>query len=216
MKLYHGSKSGIKGDIKPCSRAACDFGIGFYMGNKEDQPMGLIATHKGHVFYELECDFEGLNVKRFGNDYTDSMDWALFVAYNRSDEIIKQNNILSRRYEAYNCAYDMIIGPIADDKMTQALQQFYAGNLCDKALIEALKYIKLGDQYVAKTDKACAKEHIKIVNDRKLTSNEIRKVTVNNINNMQILNSMFSQIQTRFRRANNVKYYDEIIEEWGR
>ncbi len=32
MTLYHGSKSGIKGDIATKSRDACDFGQGFYMG----------------------------------------------------------------------------------------------------------------------------------------------------------------------------------------
>ena len=29
--LYHGSKSGIEGDIAPLSRKQCDFGEGFYM-----------------------------------------------------------------------------------------------------------------------------------------------------------------------------------------
>lgn len=37
MILYHGSKSGIKGDIAPKSRDACDFGQGFYMGDLPDQ-----------------------------------------------------------------------------------------------------------------------------------------------------------------------------------
>lgn len=32
VTLYHGSKSGIKGNIAPVSRNRCDFGQGFYMG----------------------------------------------------------------------------------------------------------------------------------------------------------------------------------------
>lgn len=32
VTLYHGSKSGIRGDIAPISRERCDFGKGFYMG----------------------------------------------------------------------------------------------------------------------------------------------------------------------------------------
>lgn len=32
MLLYHGSKSGLVGDIAPISRKKCDFGKGFYMG----------------------------------------------------------------------------------------------------------------------------------------------------------------------------------------
>lgn len=32
MILYHGSKNGLSGAIKPMSREKCDFGRGFYMG----------------------------------------------------------------------------------------------------------------------------------------------------------------------------------------
>ena len=31
--LYHGSRGGIQGKIRPCSRLRCDFGKGFYMGD---------------------------------------------------------------------------------------------------------------------------------------------------------------------------------------
>ena len=33
LRLYHGSKSGLGGNIAPTSRDACDFGRGFYMGH---------------------------------------------------------------------------------------------------------------------------------------------------------------------------------------
>ena len=39
--LYHGSKSGIIGDIAPKSREMCDFGKGFYMGTEPGQPLTL-------------------------------------------------------------------------------------------------------------------------------------------------------------------------------
>lgn len=35
--LYHGSKSGIVGEIEPKSRPQCDFGKGFYMGTEVTQ-----------------------------------------------------------------------------------------------------------------------------------------------------------------------------------
>lgn len=31
-----------------------------------------------------------------------------------------------------------------------------------------------------------------------------------------ILDQLFGQLNTRYRRAQNVKYFDEIIEEWNR
>ena len=64
MLLYHGSKSGIQGDIKPKSIAACDFGCGFYMGDKPDQPKGLIASYDNNMFYEIEYDTDNLKIKK--------------------------------------------------------------------------------------------------------------------------------------------------------
>ena len=37
--LYHGSRGGIDGDIAPISRARCDFGQGFYLGEEEKQAL---------------------------------------------------------------------------------------------------------------------------------------------------------------------------------
>ena len=44
MILYHGSKSGIKGDIAPKSRDACDFGQGFYQIRQSTTSIG--AMHR--------------------------------------------------------------------------------------------------------------------------------------------------------------------------
>lgn len=45
VTLYHGSKSGIVGDIAPTSREHCDFGRGFYMGTEKTQPLTLICNY---------------------------------------------------------------------------------------------------------------------------------------------------------------------------
>ena len=108
MLLYHGAKSGIKGDIKPYSRDACDFGCGFYMGDKEDQPKGLIAAFPSNKFYEIEYDAEGLTTKEFGDDYISQIDWALFIAFNRGYEGLLKYENLKLRYEKYNKENDMI------------------------------------------------------------------------------------------------------------
>lgn len=50
MVLYHGSKSGIQGKIKPASRDRCDFGAGFYMGTDPLQPLTLICDYEQSVF----------------------------------------------------------------------------------------------------------------------------------------------------------------------
>ena len=214
MILYHGSKSGIKGDIAPRSRDACDFGQGFYMGDLPDQPKGLIAELPDNRFYELDCDFAGLKIKTFEEDTNDQIDWALFIAYNRGLLEEKYRN-LCEKYRAYNENYDVIIGIIADDKMTQALQRFFMGELCDAALIEAMQKVSLGKQYVAKTKEACDKTHIKILRESPLTHEEIKQAKAISQNRNLILDQLFRQLNTRYRRAQNVKYFDEIIEEWN-
>lgn len=215
MILYHGSKSGIKGDIAPKSRDACDFGQGFYMGDLPDQPKGLIAEFPDNRFYELDYDFAGLKIKTFEEDANDQIDWALFIAYNRGLLEEKYRN-LCEKYRAYNENYDVIIGIIADDKMTQALQRFFMGELCDAALIEAMQKVSLGKQYVAKTKEACDKTHIKILQESPLTYEEIKQAKAISQNRNLILDQLFRQLNTRYRRAQNVKYFDEIIEEWNR
>ena len=52
IRLFHGSKSGIKGKISPISRSLCDFGQGFYMGTEKEQPMTLICNY---VFADEMC-----------------------------------------------------------------------------------------------------------------------------------------------------------------
>lgn len=216
MLLFHGSKSGIKGDMKPMSREACDFGSGFYMGDKPDQPKGLIAAYPNNKFYEIEYDADGLIEKKFGEDYMSQMEWALFVSYNRAPERMSQYKNVCARYRAYNESYDMIVGPIADDKMTQVMNLFFGGQLCDKAFIEALQYVKLGSQYVLKTDRACEKKRFRIISEHKLTDAEMKLIRAQNTNRINQVNNIIGQIQTKYRRVQDVRFYDEILGEWDR
>lgn len=216
MLLYHGSKSGIHGDIKPQSRSACDFGAGFYMGDKPEQPKGLIASYPDHIFYEIDYDITDLKIKSFGDGYIDQIDWALFIAYNRQPEKLAVFKQLCMRYDAYNKQYDMIVGVIADDKMTQVMQLFFNGQMCDKAFIEAMKHVKLGSQYVLKSDKSCEKKRFNIIDQYKLTYADKKLIMAQNTNRATQLNNMINQIQTRYRRAQDVKFFDEIIEEWNK
>lgn len=214
MLLYHGSKSGIQGNIKPQSRVSCDFGRGFYMGDKPDQPKGLIASYENNKFYEIEYNIDGLKIKTFEDNYIGQIDWVLFIAYNRQPEKLSEYTQLCMRYKAYHELYDMIVGVIADDKMTQVMQLFFNGQMCDKAFIEAMRYVRLGKQYVLKTDEACKKERFHIIKEYTLTDADKKLIISQNINRTNQLSTMINQIQTKYRRAQDVKFFDEIIGEW--
>ena len=216
MLLYHGSKSGIQGDIKPESRMSCDFGCGFYMGDKPDQPKGLIASYENNKFYEIEYNSDGLKIKTFEDNYVDQIDWALFIAYNRQPEKLAEYDQLCKRYKAYNELYDMIVGVIANDKMTQVMQLFFNGQMCDKAFIEAMRYVKLGRQYVLKTYEACSKWRFNVIKEYQLTDADKKLIISQNINRTNQLSTMINQVQTKHRRAQDVKFFDQIIEEWNK
>ena len=49
--LYHGSKSGIEGEIAPLSRKQCDFGKGFYMGTEHAHALTLICYYEKSKLY---------------------------------------------------------------------------------------------------------------------------------------------------------------------
>lgn len=59
VTLYHGSKSGIVGDIAPSSREHCDFGKGFYIGTESAQLLTLICNYPDAKLYTVKSRFVG-------------------------------------------------------------------------------------------------------------------------------------------------------------
>lgn len=213
MKLYHGSKNGIKGIIQPdLSRDMCDFGKGFYMGDNPEQPVGLIAGWEQHKLYEMDFQENGLNIKRFGNTYEEQLDWALFIAYNRNPQWYAAQKKLCERYKSYHSDYDVIIGLIANDKMFQLLERFYDGTLCDRALIDGLSRVRLGNQYVLKSKRACSGEHLQIVSERQLSDQEKKSALAQSENKFHQMSGFIGELQTKYRRAKDIRFFDEIME----
>ena len=147
--FYHGSKSGIKGPIAPISRERCDFGRGFYMGTEPRQPLTLISDFDQSKFYIVSFDITELQVFRVNPD----INWAMLVAFNRGK--LNTGTALYKKYSEMTKGYDVIIGSIANDRMFYVLDNFFLGNITDKALVKSLSALQLGQQYVAVTEKAC-------------------------------------------------------------
>lgn len=149
--LYHGSKSGIKGPIAPISRDRCDFGKGFYMGTDPYQPLTLISDFEQSKFYVIRLDLVGLRVLQISPD----IEWAMLAAYNRGKMDEARGTKLYERFSNMTNGYDVIVGSIANDRMFYVLDNFFLGNITDKALVMSLSALQLGQQYVAVTEKAC-------------------------------------------------------------
>lgn len=204
LTLYHGSKSGIRGPIRPVSRELCDFGKGFYMGTDRMQPLTLICNYPDARLYTLNVDLSGLCVL----DIEVGLEWALLVAYNRRKMESARHTPLYQRLAVMSQGCDMIIGYIADDRMFVVLDRFFNGDITDLAMINSLSALKLGKQYVALTEKACGQ--IKILQEQKLTEEERDKLRIKSETNRAKGIAMADQICRQYRREG--RFFDEILE----
>ena len=149
--LYHGSKSGIKGKIEPRSRKQCDFGQGFYMGTEPSQPLTLICDYEKSRFYIISISISDLQVL----DIPAYIEWAMLVAYHRGRMESIKDSPFYNKYRDMDKDADLVVGRIANDRMFYVIDNFFVGNITDKALINSLAALKLGKQYVAVSRKAC-------------------------------------------------------------
>jgi hypothetical protein len=203
MKLYHGSRVGIHGDISPISRERCDFGRGFYMGTEKMQPLTLICDAPGAILYEVELATEGLNILNLQSD----LDWAMLIAYNRGKMESAKGTDLYRQVSQMMNGYDVVVGDIANDRMFVVLDRFFNGIITDKALVASLSALRLGKQYVAITDKGCSK--VRIIYSHVLTDEDRVSLQEQSRNNRSEGIRLADEIAKQYRREG--RFFDEIL-----
>ena len=206
--LYHSSKSGIKGPIAPISRERCDFGKGFYMGTEPYQPLTLISDFEESKFYVISLDMTGLRVLNVKPD----LEWAMLVAYNRGKMDEVRGTSLYEHYAAMSNGYDVVVGSIANDRMFYVLDNFFLGNITDKALVMNLSALQLGKQYVAITEKAC--KQVKIEAEVELS--QLERVFLRDLSESNRVKgvNLANEICRDYRREG--QFFDEILREDGR
>lgn len=192
--FYHGSKTGIVGDIAPISRGECDFGHGFYMGTDTLQPLTLVCAEERPKFYTVEFDLTDLNVL----EVEIGMDWAMMIAYYRQQMEKVKDTPIYEKYAHFADGYDVIVGYIANDRMYTELARFFNGIITDVALLKCLSALDLGKQYVAITQKAC--DQIKILKEQDL----------------HLLERLALQDKSIARRNEGIMLADEIVKKHRR
>lgn len=150
MKLYHGSNQPIHNIDLSKGKKYKDFGQGFYTTHLPEQAVywsKRISDRFGGIATVTEFEFdmdaalaEGLNVKIFEKP---DKEFALFVMANR-----KQSG------EDFSHDYDIVIGPVADDRMAR-LFGLYDMEIIDlDAVVAGLIYKDLNSQYFFATARA--------------------------------------------------------------
>ena len=203
--LYHGSKSGIEGDIAPKSRKQCDFGKGFYMGTEPSQALTLICDYESAKFYIVSISVDNLAVL----DVPADLEWAMIVAYHRARmEKIKGTPFYSK-YQEMAKDKDLIIGSIANDRMFFVIDNFFIGNITDAALINCLSALELGKQYVAVTRKGCDAVRI----EKEIPISYLEKLFMKEVSEANRVkgSSLANDICRNYRREG--LFFDEILDQ---
>ncbi len=147
MKLYHGSLEIVtRPEIRVPNRTL-DYGSGFYTTTSYDQAMTWVKrrmeeqkSDKGFVnTYEL--DESALNDLRCLYFDSPTEEWVDFVMKNRTQR-------------GYIHDYDVVYGPVANDRVYAAFALYEGGILDKQNLIAELKTYKLVDQYLFHTSDA--------------------------------------------------------------
>lgn len=152
--LFHGCKQNLSFPIDLIhSRLNNDFGQGFYMGESFKQAATYISNSLSSKVYVFKMDISSLVIKKFDV----SREWMLAIAYYRGwIEKYKNNNIIRNIINQVEKS-DVVIAPIADNRMFDIISEFVRGEITDLQCEHALAATNLGMQYVARTSKAVNK-----------------------------------------------------------
>lgn len=202
--LYHGSKSGIEGAVAPISREHCDFGKGFYMGTDPSQALTLICDYDKAKLYIVSLDTSILNIL----DVPANIEWAMLVAFHRGRMDRIKESPLYQKYHNISNNKDLIIGCIANDRMFYVIDNFFLGNITDKALVNSLSALQLGKQYVAVSQKGC--NAVKI--EKEIELSHLERMFIKEIAEQNRAKgiSFANDICKNYRREG--LFFDEILE----
>lgn len=148
MKLYHGSNIEVTHPKILTSDRKLDFGSGFYLTSSYEQASrwAKLTTKRRESGKETISVFEfdeskttDLKILQFKNA---NREWLEYVTSNRKNLEIKDND------------YDIIIGPVANNKTMPVISLYFSGIYNIEETIKRLLTQKLHDQYTFKTDTA--------------------------------------------------------------
>ena len=151
MILYHGTNTIITDIDLSLSKPYKDFGKAFYLSDDISQAKEIAISRSvflggnpivnEYYFDESLLTNDNLSIKIF-KEY--SREWGEFVLLNRDE---RNSDIMHN--------YDIVYGPIADDRVGLQLRKFKDNIISMEDLVNNLKYVKgVSYQYAFCTEKA--------------------------------------------------------------
>ena len=148
MLLYHGSNLVVDKPRLMEQTRGLDFGAGFYLTTREEQAWDfakiIVNRRKSGTptisIYDFDVDTarKAFDVLTFSEP---NAEWLEFIRDNRLKSYVGKK-------------YDVITGPVANDRIYPTLLAFVSGQFNIEAALIAIKPFKLFDQYCFATKKA--------------------------------------------------------------
>lgn len=159
MKLYHGSLEVVSDPRIITPNRTLDYGRGFYTTTSYEQAEQWVRRRKGtqHSIgyvnvYEL-ADILPDDIKQLRFE-TPTEEWVDFVMRNRTEK-------------GYEHSFDIVYGPVANDRVYAAFA-LYESNLLDKeGLIRELRAYELVDQFLFHTEQSL--QHLTFIEAKEVT-----------------------------------------------
>ena len=203
--LFHGSKSyeiNFPLDLS-YSKLNNDFGVGFYLGENYKQAATYIANGNSVSVYAFNLNLNGLRIKKFNV----GKEWMIAIAYYRGWLKEYLNHPYVEKIISSVNEHDIIIAPIADNRMFDIISEFVRGEITDLQCEHALAATNLGFQYVLKSENALKK--ISLIKPLYVCSREKEKLV-----NLRLEMSDLSQDKVRVARIEyrgKGQYIDELL-----
>lgn len=203
--LFHGAKRSFSMpiDFATNSKSTNDFGGGFYLGETFEQGANYISVLNQSIVYCFNLNLNNLKIYKFNVN----TEWMITIAYFRGWLDDYKDSSLIQKLISKISNYDVIVAPIADNRMFDIIAEFVENEITDEQCRHALSATNLGFQYVLKTNKAlknikllkemfvCQKEKASCLDNRvTLTNNGSQKVKI-----------------ARIQYKNKGRYIEEIL-----
>lgn len=147
MKIYHGSLEVVEHPIILKPNRKLDYGDGFYTTTSKKQAKEWVERR----MLEKHSTCGHINVYEFDDKMLPELNCLIFLEPNEEwAEFVMAN----RTKYNFTHDYDIVYGPVANDRVYLQFGLYEAGAISVDTLIRELKTYKLIDQYLFHTDKA--------------------------------------------------------------
>ncbi|OGO84087.1 MAG: hypothetical protein A2Y24_08220, partial [Clostridiales bacterium GWE2_32_10] len=173
-----------------------------------EQPIKLLCYSEVVHLNKYELDLNGLDVLNFDLD----REWLLTIMFHRREfKSRKKLHILRNEYRERISEADVVIAPIADDKMFSTIQSFMDNAITDIVTIASMNAMDYHEQIVMKSDKAC--NNLKFIEVTKINIEELAKYReIVDIERTMIEEKM---IEVRVEYARQGEIAEEILRKKG-